>query len=135
MNTILEMQKELQSKLHVKNQAIKNIENIPTLGEKCDALMYNKNALDYEFKEVLEALSVSDDPSSLWKNWKLKYNETRSKLYTDLTDSQKRELQMEFVDMFCFFLNMMIVLEIDTETLFSLYKEKYKINLSRIKDY
>ena len=135
MNTILEMQKELQSKLHVKNQAIKNIENIPTLGEKCDALMYNKNALDYEFKEVLEALSVSDDPSSLWKNWKLKYNETRSKLYTDLTDSQKRELQMEFVDMFCFFLNMMLVLEIDAETLFSLYKEKYKINLSRIKDY
>ena len=135
MNNILEMQKDLQSKLHVKNQAIKSIENISTLGEKCDALMYNKNALDYEFKEVLEALSASEDPSSLWKNWKQKYNETRSKLYTDLTDSQKRELQMEFVDMFCFFLNMMLVLEIDTETLFSLYKEKYKINLNRIKDY
>ena len=154
MNTILEMQKELQSKLHVKNQTIKSIDNIPTLGEKCDALMYNKNALDYEFKEVLEALSASDDPSSLWefkevlealsasddpsslwKNWKLKYNETRSKLYADLTPIQKRELQMEFVDMFCFFLNMMLVLEIDSETLFSLYKEKYKINLNRIKDY
>ena len=126
MNTILEMQKELQSKLHVKNQTIKSIDNIPTLGEKCDALMYNKNALDYEFKEVLEALSASDDPSSLWKNWKLKYNETRSKLYADLTPIQKRELQMEFVDMFCFFLNMMLVLEIDSETLFSLYKEKYR---------
>lgn len=135
MDTILEMQKELQSKLHVKNQTIKSIDNIPTLGEKCDALMYNKNALDYEFKEVLEALSASDDPSSLWKNWKLKYNETRSKLYADLTPIQKRELQMEFVDMFCFFLNMMLVLEIDSETLFSLYKEKYKINLNRIKDY
>ena len=99
MDRILEMQKDLQSKLHVKNQAIKSIENISTLGEKCDALMYNKNAFDYEFKEVLEALSASEDPSSLWKNWKQKYNETRSKLYTDLTDSQKRELQMEFVDM------------------------------------
>ena len=135
LDDILELQKQLQNKLHNKNDLIPYINKLNTLGEKCDVLMYNKNAFDYEFKEVLEALSASNDPSSLWKNWKKNYELTRSKLYSDLSEKQKSELQMEFVDMFCFFLNMMLVLDIDEKTLFEVYTQKHKINLERIKDY
>ena len=135
LEIMLNKQKELQNKLSEKNKSLK-LENLKTLGEKLDYLVYTKMAFDDEFRETIDALAGTNksqkERSSLWKKWKSDNEKIRSIKFEDLSEKELKDLKFEVTDMFCFFLNMLLVLNINAEELFSYYNLKTSENNKRI---
>lgn len=136
---MLKKQKILQDKLASYNKATR-IDNLQTLGDKLDHLVYSKFAFDDEFHEVLDALAgVSLSPhdrAGLWKRWRANNQDIRSIRFDSLSPGEIANLQMEVADMFAFFLNMVLALNMDGKDLYKAFCSKYKENMDRIdKDY
>lgn len=137
LDIMFKEQKKLQDELSNNNKS-KPIKEMKTLGEKLDYLLYTKMAFDDEFRETIDALAgTNKNPkqrSSLWKNWKSDNQIIRNLEYNSLSKKELDDLKFEVVDMFSFFLNMLLVLEIESSDLYSYYKSKLHKNLKRIEN-
>lgn len=135
---ILKMQHDLQKALFKKNTATNDVDNLNTLGVKYDWLRDNKIALDDEFREIIDALPGMNTPdkerSAIWKKWKAKYNEIRSKSFDDLTEDELKELRFEYIDMLHFVFNMSFPLNISSKDIFVYYYYKNIENFRRCQE-
>lgn len=126
---ILRMQAALQEK--VQPGFYNPNESIASIGR---FMLANKHALEDEIGETLDALGGINDgiASGAWKWWK-KSNREEAETMTieSLSDRDRRELEMEIVDQFHFFMNQMIKIGMSGSDLYSMYKSKNAENFNR----
>lgn len=133
---MLDMQFKLQKHL-AKTRPENNVdpESLKTIGQKFDWLRENKQAFDDEYREIIDALpglnETDSDRSAVWKRWKTKYTEIRSKTFDDLTENELTELKYELTDSFHFFMNMFFALDMSAKELFMYYYTKNAENFNR----
>ena len=70
--------------------------------------------------------------SALWKKWKANHLKLREKDISELEPNELKELKFELIDMWHFFMNMMLGLRISSKELFTYY---YYKNLENIRRY
>lgn len=114
---MFEMQLKLQNFLAARGKSIDYVN--ASFKTRVDQLTIQKRNFDTEFVELLDRLP--------WKEWKTYTPEQLE----DLTGDPLIETQMEFVDMFHFFMNIGLLLKIDGKTLQKLYYLKNKENFDR----
>jgi len=133
---MLSMQFDLQIALANKSPEHNPYPNeLETIGQKFNWLRENKQAFDDEYREVIDALPGMNTPekdrSAVWKRWKTKYNDIRSKTFNDLTEDEIKELKFELTDSFHFFMNMFFALDMDAREMFIYYYVKNAENHRR----
>lgn len=128
LSKLMNLQKTLQETTYGYNfESLR--ENLGTLH---DFISWNESALQDELREMYEALGGVDSHSSaIWKPWKSKHQEARAKPFSDLTPAEKKELQMELVDIQHFLFNMMLACDMTPELLYEYYVSKNKENIRR----
>ena len=133
---MLNAQNSLQVHLSKTVEGNKCPNDLSKIGEIYDWLRDNKIALDDEFREVVDALPGMNLPekerSALWKKWKANHLKLREKDISELEPNELKELKFELIDMWHFFLNMMLGLRISSKELFTYY---YYKNLENIRRY
>ncbi len=134
--TMYDMQNTLQQMLHEKLPLNNpNPNNLETVGEIFDYVRENKQAIDDEYRELVDALPGMSLPekerSALWKRWKSNHNGIRDIKFSDLSEEDKYELQFECCDILHFYLNMMIALKITPQQMFTMYYAKNNANAQR----
>lgn len=134
---MLGMQYDLQMALADKNEHNPKPSDLHTIGQKFDWLRENKQAFDDEYREIVDALpgmrTPEKDRSAVWKRWKAKHNDIRSRTFDDLTEDELKELKFELTDAFHFFMNMFYALDMDARELFVYYYTKNAENHRRAK--
>lgn len=135
LQTMLNMQEELQRELAKEVKGNRDPMTLLTVGEIYEYLRDNKIALDDEFREVIDALPGTNLPekqrSGVWKKWKANHAELSEKRMTQLTPEEVHNLMEEFVDLFHFVMNMMLALGINADMLYSIYCQKHAVNAER----
>lgn len=133
---MLNAQNSLQIHLSETVEGNKCPDDLSKIGEIYDWLRDNKVALDDEFREVVDALPGMNLPekerSALWKKWKANHLKLREKDISELEPNELKELKFELIDMWHFFMNMMLGLRISSKELFTYY---YYKNLENIRRY
>lgn len=133
---MLNAQNSLQVHLSETVEGNKCPDDLSKIGEIYDWLRDNKVALDDEFREVVDALPGMNlpekDRSALWKKWKVNHLKLREKDISELEPNELKELKFELIDMWHFFMNMMLGLKISSKELFTYY---YYKNLENIRRY
>ena len=133
---MLNAQNSLQIHLSETVEGNKCPDDLSKIGEIYDWLRDNKIALDDEFREVVDALPGMNLPekerSALWKKWKANHLKLREKDISELEPNELKELKFELIDMWHFFMNMMLSLNISSKELFTYY---YYKNLENIRRY
>ena len=133
---MLNAQNSLQVHLSETVEGNKCPDDLSKIGEIYDWLRDNKVALDDEFREVVDALPGMNlpekDRSALWKKWKANHLKLREKDISELEPNELKELKFELIDMWHFFMNMMLGLKISSKELFTY--DYYK-NLENIRRY
>lgn len=66
-----------------------------------------------------------------WKSWKGIYDELRAEPIESLSEEDRLELMFEAIDFAHFWNNVLIALDIDAETMFTLYYLKNAENFAR----
>lgn len=136
LDVMLNAQNSLQEHLSKTVEGNKKPADLKTIGEIYDWLRDNKIALDDEFREVVDALPGMNlpekDRSALWKKWKTNHLKLRQKDISELESNELKELKFELIDMWHFFMNMMLGLRISSKELFIYY---YYKNLENIRRY
>ena len=136
LEVMLDAQNSLQEHLSKTVEGNKKPADLKTIGEIYDWLRDNKIALDDEFREVVDALPGMNLPekerSALWKKWKTNHLKLRQKEISELEPNELKELKFELIDMWHFFMNMMLGLRISSKELFIYY---YYKNLENIRRY
>lgn len=138
---MMNMQNDLQALYASKHKRQPPPHDVKTKGELIDFLKDQKEAFDDEFRELIEAVHGMSRPaserSSGWKKWKSNYDVIRAEgVNENLTDDDKVEVKFEGIDMFHFFMNIMLVLRLDEREMFILYNLKNRENYNRqIKGY
>lgn len=122
-------QKEMQEKTYGFNFDTMSLRDI------MDFWTTNTHALIDELHEATDALGgVKDgDGSAIWKKWKKAYATYSDKNINDLSESDKKELDMEIVDILHFFMNMAISVKLDPRTMYNYYFAKAEENKQRQK--
>lgn len=136
LDEMLHMQKTLQKRLaQDKPLCNKDPDEVKTCGE---VLQWMRNQDDYiadETRELYTALGGMSrgekDASSVWKPWKSDHLKLQAVNYDDLSPEDKLEVQFEMIDQVCFFLNKLMVLGFDTQSLFEMYYLKMGENFAR----
>ena len=135
---MLQMQKDLQVALSTKGKHNPNPNELKTIGQKFDWLRENKQALDDEYREMIDALpgmnTPAKDRSAVWKRWKGKYDEIRSKTFDDLSQDELKELKYEAIDLLHFVYNFTFALDINARDIFIFYYSKNAENVRRSKN-
>jgi hypothetical protein len=130
LGDLMELQKEIQEKVY--GYDFEHVQS--TLGTVKEFIDWNYAADQDEWRELYNALGgVDSHGSAVWKPWKTKHKEALAKPFADLSESEKKELHMEIVDRFHFFLNICLATGLDTKTLFNYYYAKNKENRERQK--
>jgi len=106
-----------------------------TIGEIVDFCFMNKHAIEDEFGEFMDGLGgIADGGGNAgWKPWKKANAEIRKQKISDLSPNDLKELKMEFVDAFHFFMNFGIVIGMTSEELYNYYMSKAAENFERQK--
>ena len=133
---MLNMQYDLQLALHKKSSKYNpDPKQLKTIGEKFDFIREAKQALDDEYREMIDALPGMELPSkvrsAVWKRWKTQHDEIRNRTFNDLSPDELIELKFELCDLFHFFMNMMLALDLSAEEMFMYYYIKNAENHQR----
>lgn len=104
-----------------------------TIGQIVDFSFMNKHAIEDEIGEFMDALGGIEDGvgNAAWKPWKKANSEIRTKKISDLTPNDIKELKMEFVDIFHFFMNFGIIIGMTPVELYNMYFAKAGENVNR----
>lgn len=97
---------------------------------------WNYHAIQDELRETFDALGGIKDGigNGVWKPWKKSYHEKAPGMsFNSLSESDKKELQMELIDIQHFLFNMMIASGLTPADLMNMYFAKNKENRERQK--
>ena len=97
---------------------------------------WNYHAIQDELRETFDALGGIKDGigNGVWKPWKKSYHEKAPEMsFNSLSESDKKELQMELIDIQHFLFNMMLASGITPADLMNMYFAKNKENRERQK--
>lgn len=124
---ILEHQKKMQETIYGYNFQEMSIHDIMQFW------YMNHHALNDEIHELTDALGgIKDgDGSAVWKKWKKAHDKYKTMKISDLSPSDKKELDMEFVDMIHFIMNTAISIGLDAKTIYNYYFAKAEENKQR----
>lgn len=127
---IFSLQKELQEKTY----GYKFSEM--SMKELVQFLLLNKHSLEDEMSETMDAIGGIHDGigSAAWKPWKKDNGFTPAMSIEDLTTRDKKELLMELVDQFHFFMNQIVACGFTGSDLVNGYLSKREENIRRQKD-
>ena len=107
-----------------------------TLREVMDFWHVNTHAAIDEIHEMTDALGGIKDGSgnAVWKYWKKDFAKYETMKVSDLSEGDKKELYMEFVDVIHFVFNYAASIGLDAKTVFNFYFAKAAENVKRQKD-
>ena len=97
---------------------------------------WNYHAIQDELRETFDALGGIKDGigNGVWKPWKKSYHEKAPEMsFNSLSESDKKELQMELIDIQHFLFNMMLASGLTPADLMIMYFAKNKENRERQK--
>ena len=97
---------------------------------------WNYHSVQDELRETFDALGGIKDGigNGVWKPWKKSYHERAPHMtFNDLSESDKKELQMELIDIQHFLFNMMLAAGLTPQDLMNMYFAKNKENRERQK--
>ena len=97
---------------------------------------WNYHAIQDELRETFDALGGIKDGigNGVWKPWKKSYHEKAPEMtFNTLSESDKKELQMELIDIQHFLFNMMLASGLTPSDLMNMYFAKNKENRERQK--
>jgi hypothetical protein len=97
---------------------------------------WNYHAIQDELRETFDALGGIKDGigNGVWKPWKKSFHEKAPNMtFNSLTDDDKKELQMELIDIQHFLFNMMLASGLTPPDLMNMYFAKNKENRERQK--
>lgn len=106
-----------------------------TLHDIAQFYFMNKHAIEDEMSEMFDALGGIKDGigNAVWKPWKTANVKAKFMTINDLSENDLKELKMEIVDMFHFFMNFGIVIGMTGSELYNMYIAKNKENWDRQK--
>ena len=136
-DVMLNMQRSLQRNLAgLYPERCLDPDHINTVGQAVEWLREQRDSLNDEFKEYVEALpgvSQYDEKTrtSVWKKWKSKYPDIRNIQLNTLSPEDLAELQFEFIDMLHFFMNAAFPVRLDSRMIFIMYYLKNAENFDR----
>lgn len=95
----------------------------------------NNHAMIDEIHEMTDALGgIKDgDGSAVWKYWKKSHEKYKNLKISDLSDDDKKELFMEWIDIMHFFFNYAASIGLDARTAYNYYFAKAEENKNRQK--
>lgn len=104
-----------------------------TIGDLVDFLMINNHAIIDELHEMMDAVGgISDGVgNAAWKPWKSANTEIRHKKLSDLSESDLKELKMEFIDVMHFVFNAGLAIGVTPSELYNYYLSKNEENWNR----
>lgn len=136
LQDMLDMQNWLQSVLAEKlpKHNIKPFD-IETKGQLIKWLDGNFDAIMDEFRELKNAVGGMSkgekNASAVWKKWKSNHDELINERLDEMTEEDRLEMVMEFVDILHFIFNGMLALRISADDLYLLYHLKNYENYER----
>lgn len=92
---------------------------------------WNEEAIRDEDREFQAALTGIHTYPNCWKPWKSKHNEALDRSFDDLTEDEKKELRMEWIDKLHFFMNIGIAIDLTPEMITNFYVSKNLENARR----
>lgn len=127
---ILNHQKEMQEKTYGYN-----FDDL-TLHEIAQFWLMNQHAEADETHEMFDALGGIDDGigNGVWKPWKSSNKKAKTMKISDLSENDRKELYMEFVDKLHFFMNYAASMGLDSQTIYNYYFSKAEENVNRQKN-
>jgi len=106
-----------------------------TCGEILTMLKYCKEHFDREYFELEDAMggmsNGAKNASTIAKPWKKDFLKYFNKPYSEMSESDVAEIEMEVIDMFHFFAMMMVALGMDSDKVKYLYAKKNLENFNR----
>jgi hypothetical protein len=126
---IMNHQKEMQEKTYgfdFDNMSIRDIMNFWHV---------NTHAVVDEIHEMTDALGgIKDgDGNAVWKYWKTAHTKYENLKISDLSENDRKELYMEWVDILHFFINYAASIGLDAKTAYNYYFAKAEENKQRQK--
>lgn len=131
LDLLFETQRELQ-KFLLKKRKYPTPDRLVTA--VADDLMKHKHALDDEFSELLDAVGGINDGigPAAWKWWKAAHKDNYHTL-ENMSDADRHELKMEYVDMIHFVVNIGLLLGMTGSEVMNFYLSKNAENIERKK--
>ena len=107
-----------------------------SIREVMDFWHVNTHSLIDEIHEMTDALGGIKDGSgnAVWKYWKKDFAKYETMKVSDLSEGDKKELYMEWVDILHFFMNYASSIGLDAKTAFNYYFAKAEENKKRQQD-
>lgn len=102
---------------------------IETKGQMKEWFRDNRDAINDEFKELIEA--VGGQNNAIWKKWKANHVELCNEKWQDLNPEEILELKYEAIDIMHFVNNIFVALQMDAKEIGQMYAAKNKENLRR----
>jgi len=129
LGDILELQRDTQTKIYNYDFDTMSLNDIKNFW------LMNKHAEGDEDHEMFDALGGINDGigNAVWKPWKKDHPKASQMKLSDLTENDKKELVMEFVDKLHFFMNYAVSLGLDSKTIYNYYMAKNVENRNRQK--
>jgi len=95
----------------------------------------NTHAVIDEIHEMTDALGGIKDGSgnAIWKYWKTDFSKYENMKVSDLSEDDRKELYMEWVDILHFFINYAASIGLDAKTAYNYYFAKAEENKARQK--
>lgn len=127
LSAIYDHQKEMQEKTYKMD-----FENM-TIADIMSFWHTNTHSVIDEIHEMTDALGgIKDgDGSGVWKTWKKSHESFKTKKLSDLSDGDRKELFMEWIDILHFVMNYPISIGFKPEDIFNYYFSKADENKNR----
>jgi hypothetical protein len=133
LSDIYNLQKDIQEKVYGYN--FEKMRELDLLSFR-QFFDWNYHAIQDELREVFEALGGVNQGigNAVWKPWKANhYNKAPHMKFSDMSESDLKELKMELIDIQHFLFNMMLAVGLTPEELYNYYFSKNKENRERQK--
>lgn len=137
LQVMIDMQKSLQEDLYFPTAEHESYQSLKfrdfNLRQAKDFLLMNEHALVDELHEMMDALGGIKDgiSSAAWKPWKKDHKKITDIKLKDLSEGDLKELKMEAIDAWHFFMNILCTLNVSAEELTNYYFSKNKENIAR----
>ena len=130
LEDIMTHQKEMQEKTYGFNFEDMSIREVMNFWH------VNTHAVVDEIHEMTDALGgIKDgDGNAVWKKWKAAHDTFKNKKVSDLSDGDRKELFMEWIDILHFMLNYPISIGFTPEDIYNYYFSKAAENVNRQKN-
>lgn len=135
LQAMLALQKMAQNNLSDKLNWVPRPHELKTCGEILDWLKQQDDSIADETRELYTALGGmsrgAKAASGVWKPWKANHQELRNTTYAEMSEEDKLEIMFELIDQWHFFMCKFLALDMDAETIFTLYALKQAENIRR----